>query len=183
MKGAASLKIIFYLSVAVYSTGSLADSLSSKLLKIEDGDTIVVDFEGAESRIQLSSIDAPENIDNAKLKHDIKRTGLDAGALQVIGKAATEHLQSLLPLGSTVMINANMDEQDKYGRIPAIVTNFNGLQLNEKMVEDGYAAVLTRYPLDAEFKIRLQHKQSQARKAIRGLWGRYPETTKAWFGG
>jgi len=180
MKGA-SLKFIFYLSLAAYSTGSLADSLSTKLLKIEDGDTIVVDFEGAESRFQLSGIDAPENIDNAKLKFDIKTTGLDAETLLVIGDAATEHLRSLLPPSSTVMISANMEQQDKYGRIPAIVSNSNGVQVNEAMVHDGYAVLLTSYPLDADFKKRLQRQQIDAKKSNRGLWGKYPETARVWF--
>jgi endonuclease YncB( thermonuclease family) len=50
------------------------------------------------------------------------------------------------------------------------------------MVEDGYAAVLTRYPLNAEFKTRLQQKQDSAKTASRGLWGKHPKTTNAWFG-
>lgn len=176
-----SLKPFIYIILAAYCSGSLADSLSFKLLEVEDGDTIVVESKGVDSRIQLSGIDAPENTNNAKLKLDIKSTGLDAITLLAIGKAATEHLRSLLPLGSTVLINANMDQQDKYGRIPAIVSNSDGLQANETMVNEGYAALLTRYPLDADFKKRLQRQQIDAKKSNRGLWGKYPETARVWF--
>ena len=176
-----SLKLFIYIILAMYCSGPLADSLLFKVLEVEDGDTIVVESKGVESRIQLSGIDAPENTDNAKLKLDIKTTGLDAEALMEIGDAATEHIRSLLPLGNTVMLNANMEQQDKYGRIPAIVSNSNGLRVNEAMVNDGYAALLTRYPLGADFKKSLQRHQIDAKKSNRGLWGTYPETARAWF--
>ncbi len=175
------LKQIFVLLLASYCHGALADSLPLKVVGIEDGDTIVVEIKGAENRVQLSGIDAPENTDNAKFKLDIKTTGLTAETLLAIGNAATDHLKSLLPSGATVSIDANMDERDRYGRIPAIIFNSKGLQLNEKMVEDGYASMLTRYPLDADFKTRLQHKQAQAQKNNLGLWDRYPEISKIWF--
>ena len=178
----ASVQFTCSMLIVAYCSGSFAASLPSKLLKVEDGDTLVVEIEGVENRIQISGIDAPENTDNAKFQLDIRTTGLDAAALLVIGNAATEHLKSLLPSGGTVMIDADMNGRDKYGRVPAIVANSNGLQLNEKMVEDGYAAVLTRYPLNAEFKTRLQQKQDNAKKANRGLWGKHPKTTGAWFG-
>jgi micrococcal nuclease len=165
-----------------YCNGSLAASLSAKLLKVEDGDTLVVESEGVESRIQLSGIDAPENTENAKLKLDIKSTGLDAEALLLIGKAATDYLQSLLPPGKPVMLEANMSRQDRYGRIPALVSNTHGVQLNEAMVENGYAAILTRYSLDAGFKTRLQQKQATARKENLGLWKFHPEIANVWFG-
>ncbi len=175
------IKPVIYLLGVLYCSGALAKPLPYKLLKIEDGDTIVIEFKDAESRIQLSGIDAPENTRNAKLKLDIKRTGLDATTLRMMGRAATAYLQSLLPPGSTVMVDANMDEQDKYGRIPAIVSTPNGLQVNKALVENGYAVVLTRYPLDVEFKTHLQHKQIQAQKNHRGLWGQYPKAMKIWF--
>jgi len=53
--------------------------------------------------------------------------------------------------------------------------------VNEVMVDDGYAALLTRYPLDEDFKKRLQRQQINARKSNRGLWEQYPETARVWF--
>jgi micrococcal nuclease len=174
-----------YLLVAVlvvYCHGSIADKIKLELLKVEDGDTIIVDNKGVEVRIQLSGIDAPEAVENAKLKLDIKATGLDGHTLLVIGHAATQHLKSLLPPGQLVVLDTDLARKDKYGRVPAIVFNAYSRQLNEAMVEDGYASVLTRYPIDADFRSRLQRYQAAARKQRRGLWGKYPDVSKAWFG-
>jgi micrococcal nuclease len=173
-----------YLLIAVlvvYCHGSIADKIRLELLRVEDGDTIVVDNKGAEVRIQLSGIDAPETVENAKLKLDIKTTGLDGHTLLAIGNAATQHLNSLLPPGKLVVLDADLARKDDYGRVPAIVFNAYGRELNEAMVEDGYASILTRYPIDADFRSRLQHHQAAARKRGLGLWGRYPEISKAWF--
>ncbi len=50
------------------------------------------------------------------------------------------------------------------------------------MVEDGYAAVLGRYPLPESLKASLKAAEETAKRKKRGLWGRYPEITRAWGG-
>ncbi len=148
---------------------------------IEDGDTItIIDLDGESQRIQLSGIDAPEDTDNAKLELDIKKKGLPKEALLEIGELATGFLKSEMAAGQKVTLQGDLSKRDKYGRIPAIVINEKGESLNLLMVREGYAILLTRYPLKESFKAALEEAQQHARSSKNGLWGSHPEVMAKW---
>ncbi|RLJ18028.1 hypothetical protein DJ031_12015 [bacterium endosymbiont of Escarpia laminata] len=159
-----------------------ADGRFYKLQKVEDGDTLVVEFAGGAERIQLAGIDAPEDTPNPKLQRDVQRTGLSEDVLLSIGDVSTSHLKSLVSPGQQVLLSGNLNRRDKYGRISLVVMDDQGNSLNEKMVADGYAVVLNRYPLDSIFRDQLKQRESEAIKQKRGLWGEYRETTMRWSG-
>ncbi len=150
--------------------------------EIEDGDTITVDFNGQSQRIQLSGIDAPENTENAKFNLDIKVKGLTKNALLKLGEKSTQYLKSQLTIGDQVILQGNLRQADKYGRIPAIVMTEKGESLNLKMVQEGYAVLLKRFPLEEEFKLSLEKVQQQAILNKKGLWGTDTELTTKWSG-
>ena len=139
-------------------------------------------MDGGAQRLQLLGIDAPEDVANPKLHRDRQRTGLDADTLIALGQTATRHLQSLVPPGQTVTLQGDLKKRDKYGRVPVIAANRDGRLLNEAMVEDGYAVVLDRYPLDDEFRDRLRRHEKTAVARERGLWGTHRAATLAWSG-
>ncbi len=147
--------------------------------KIEDGDTIVVNIEGKSQRIQLAGIDAPEDTENAKFKLDVKTRGISKNELLEIGAVATGFLKSQLAAGEKVAFQDGLGKPDKYGRIPAIILLHNE-PLNQRMVEQGYAVVLNRYPLKPAFKAALEQAQEQVQLNKRGLWKRYPKIMLKW---
>ena len=148
---------------------------------IEDGDTItIIDIDGESLRIQLSGIDAPEDTENAKLKLDVQKKGLSKEALLEIGEQATGFLKSQASIGQKVTLQGDLSQRDRYGRIPAIIINDKGKSLNLLMVKEGYAILLTRYPLVESFKAALEEAQQQARSNNSGLWKSHPETMATW---
>jgi micrococcal nuclease len=147
--------------------------------KIEDGDTIVVKIDGKSQRIQLAGIDAPEDTENPKFKLDVKTKGINEVDLLGIGQAATTYLKSQLAAGEKVTFQDKLAKPDKYGRIPAIVL-LHHESLNLRMVQQGYAVVLNRYPLEATFKSALEKAEKQARSSKKGLWKNYPEIMLKW---
>lgn len=149
---------------------------------VEDGDTLIVEISGEKARLQLTGIDAPEDVMNPKLQKDMERTGLDAGTLLQLGQAATAHLASLVPVGARVTVEGQLEKRDRYGRIPAIVHSASGASVNETMVATGYAVVLGRYPMEPGLKARLLDMQKNAVEQKRGLWGSHPQTTHSWSG-
>ncbi len=149
---------------------------------IKDGDTIVVDVGGKQEQLQLLGIDAPEDVPNPKLQKDIERTKLGMEQLISIGKLATAHLSTLTAPGETLEVDANLAKRDRYGRIPAVVRNIAGHNINAAMVQDGYAVVMGRYPFDAALKADLLQLQQKAITERLGLWGSHQESTKAWSG-
>lgn len=153
-----------------------------EVLKVEDGDTLVVNLKGEEARIQLQGIDAPEDAANPKLTVDMKRTGLGADALLPLGEAATAHLKSLVKPGERVVFSGDVDARDRYGRLPGEVLTREGLSLNAAMVADGYARVLQGRQTPAELLQRLEMVWEVARQKKPGLWSSDPDTFRAWAG-
>ena len=174
--------LFLLLSSTLHADGG-ADGVRVVIEQVEDGDTVVARIDGKAERLQLIGIDAPEDTDNAKLQRDQKVTGLSAERLLVMGAQASQHLRSLLPVGTAVLLTGNLKQRDRYGRIPVVLHADGGGSINEAMVADGYAVVLGRYPLDAKLKARLQALESVAIAGNKGLWAaEYRHSTAAWSG-
>jgi micrococcal nuclease len=173
------LLIILLLSMGPATAG---ENNHFKLIAVEDGDTITVQIGSEEKRLQLSGIDAPEDVVNPKLSKDIDRTGLPKEALLELGKTATKHLMQLISPGENLRIEGDLKSNDKYGRVPIQAYKEGGASLNEQMVADGYAVVLGRAVLPEPVKSQLLNSQRQAQTEQKGLWGTHPANTLLWSG-
>ena len=125
-----------------------ADSLTGKVVKIADGDTITVLVDNRQVKIRLSEIDAPEH------GQDYSQKSKDALADLVFGKE----------------VRVVTHGEDRYGRTIGDV--FVGqTNVNEKLVEDGWAWNFLKYSKSQ----RLADLEKEAHAAKRGLWaGRSP---------
>ena len=125
-----------------------ADTLTGKVVKIADGDTVTILVGGTQVRIRLFGIDAPER------GQDFSRNSSEALAGLVFGKE----------------VRVIVHDKDRYGRTVGDIY-IGDLLVNEKMVKDGWAWNYARYSKSkhyAEF-------EREAREAKRGLWaGRTP---------
>ena len=157
-------------------------TLTMASVEVEDGDTLVVEIDGAAERVQLAGIDAPEDSDNAKFQRDLERTGLTPDALLAIGAEATAHLRSLVERGGPFALTYNPAQRDRYGRILAEVSGAGAGSLNVAMLEEGYAVVLAV----GEHKAVDNPRFGLQRDAIatrRGIWGGdHRDTALAWRG-
>jgi len=168
--------------ILLFSFTTQAAGVTAAIEQVEDGDTVVARIEGKSERLQLLGIDAPEDTDNAKLKRDLQVTGLQPEVLLQLGEQATQHLLTLLTPGQEVTLIGELQQRDRYGRIPVVLYAAGEQSFNEAMVGDGYAVVLGRYPLDARLKARLEALEAEAIAGRRGLWGPYRESAAAWSG-
>ncbi len=151
---------------------------------VEDGDTVIVDIDDTSERLQLVHIDASEDLVNAKLQHDMKRTGLDSESLLKLGAAATGHLRSLTTDQGPFIVTYDPDVRDRYGRISADISGTTGPSLSTSMLSDGYAKVLNpRQPGATQPPIQLKALEADAISSERGIWGSDPVTARAWHGG
>lgn len=177
------LSILFTLFILNLITACSQEPATYLVEQIEDGDTIIVNIDGKPERIQLAGIDAPENTENAKLKVDIEKKGLAKHDLLVLGNEAEKYLEALIYLSKNrVRLQADLQKRDKYGRIPAIVYDKDGMSLNKKMVAEGFAIVLNRFPLEQRFKTELGTAQQNAIFNRTGLWRSHRNTTIKWSG-
>ena len=83
------------------------------------------------------------------------------------GLAAQEANKRLVQ-GKRVRLEYDVETRDRYGRILAYVY-VDGQMVNERLVEDGDARVLT-IPPDVKYADRFRRLAEDARRAHRGVW-------------
>jgi len=123
-----------------------------------DGDTIEVSLEGQPYKVRYIGIDTPETVHPTE-------------AVQWMGPQATEANRRLVE-GQTVLLEKDVSETDKYGRLLRYVW-VGELMVNAELVRLGFAQVST-YPPDVRYQDTFLQLQREARDAGRGLWGEQP---------
>lgn len=83
----------------------------ARLVRVVDGDTIVVDIGGEEHKVRLIGIDAPESVASSKY---LDRTGKENTRE---GEKASNFVKDLLADTETVYLQKDVSETDRYGRL------------------------------------------------------------------
>jgi micrococcal nuclease len=131
------------------------------VVRIVDGDTVVVDVDGAEEKIRLIGIDTPESVDPRR-------------PVECFGKEATAHITDLIPEGTPLRVERDVEARDRYDRLLAYLYRADDdLFVNEQMIADGYANVAT-YPPNVTHVDRFLEAERSARADDRGLWSACP---------
>lgn len=125
--------------------------------KVVDGDTFWIKAgPGKGLKIRLIGIDAPES----------RRTGKKE--IGYFGKEAKEFLTTLI-LNKYVRLEYDVDKYDRYGRTLAYVYLEDGTFLNQYLIENGFAVIMT-YPPNVKYVNLFTKLQEQARENKTGLW-------------
>lgn len=127
------------------------------VVRVVDGDTIVVNANGKNETIRLIGINTPETVDPRK-------------AVECFGKEASDKAKELLDKKVVYLEkDSTQGSTDKYGRFLRYVFLEDGTNFNKLMIADGYAY---EYTYDLLYKYQLEFKQAEmeARKAKRGFW-------------
>ena len=108
-------------AVAIVLTGC---STSAEVVRVIDGDTIVVTDGSRTEKVRLLNIDTPE------------LRGVDGNpeCLALEAKAFTEQL---LPVGSSVKLTGDEEVRDRYGRILARVETHDGVNVSAALARHG----------------------------------------------
>lgn len=133
--------------------------------RVVDGDTLLLE---SGERVRLIGIDTPEMHESDKLYRDAHRTQQDIHAIQKMGRRAWEFTKNLVE-GKRVSLEFDVEKYDKYDRLLAYVYLTDETFVNAKIVEEGYASLMTISPnvKYADLFLKLYH---QARENRRGLW-------------
>jgi len=146
----------FVLITAGCSTNSTsADDTNAKVVKVVDGDTLDVEFNGKTERIRLLLVDTPETVHPSK---PVEPFGPEAS------KFAKETLSN-----QRVKLEFDVSERDKYGRLLAYVW-IDGKMFNELLLEKGLARVAYVYPPNVKYVDPFRAIQSKAQKEELGIW-------------
>jgi micrococcal nuclease len=129
-----------------------------KVVRIVDGDTIVVSSGGTTEKVRYIGVDTPE---------DVK----PGTPVQCFSRAAAAFNRRLV-LGQRVRLVADAESHDRYGRsLFYVYRSSDGLFVNAELVKRGYARTLT-IPPNVAHAAEFGRLASSARRAGRGLWSR-----------
>lgn len=126
------------------------------VVRVVDGDTIIVRIDGKDERVRLIGIDTPESV------HP------DASLNSELGKIASAYTKNLLE-GKKVSLELDVQERDQYGRLLAYVF-LDGIMVNRTLLTAGMAQIAT-YPPNVKYVEDFRALEKVARDGNVGLWG------------
>jgi micrococcal nuclease len=147
--------------------GPTGKTTKAKVVRIVDGDTIVVAYGGKQYKVRYIGIDSPETVD-------------PSSPVQWMGPQASAANKKLVA-GKDVVLEKDVSETDQYGRLLRYVwlkTGTKWLLVNFDLVRRGFASAAT-YPPDVKYVDDYVAAEGAARVAAVGLWGPEPEPTVA----
>lgn len=130
---------------------------AATVVRVVDGDTLVVDVGGREEPVRLIGIDTPETVAPGR-------------PVECFGPEASERLGALAPAGTPVRLERDVEARDTYDRLLAYVYRAaDGLFVNRAQVESG-SATAAHHPPNSAHRAELSRVQAAARAAGVGLW-------------
>src|SRR5690606_18115379 len=139
-------------------------TMNAKVIRVIDGDTIEVKLSnGKRETVRFILVDTPET------KHP--RMGV-----QPCGPEATAFTKRMLPAGSTVKLELDVQERDKYGRLLAYVYK-GGKSVQKALLAEGLAKVAV-YPPNVKYVDEYRAIEAKAKAAKKGIWADEPCSKK-----
>ncbi|MGM7723880.1 thermonuclease family protein [Metabacillus sp. Hm71] len=142
--------------LGLFPNTSSAATYKATIDRVVDGDTVYLKetIKGT-YKVRMLSIDTPE-------------TYYQGQAQEPWGTAAKNYLNQLLPAGTSVTIETDVEETDAYGRLLAHV--YKGtLDVNKEMVRQGHAVTYYIWPNMLHFT-EYQQAYLEAKQNGRGMW-------------
>lgn len=130
------------------------------VVRVVDGDTILVEVDGARERVRYIGLDAPE-VANA-----------ENGTPAECGSDAARVANEALVMGSSVGLERDISDRDRFGRLLRHVWLLDGEDrlVGALLVADG-AVEARSYPPDTGRDGQLDALERAARDAGAGIWG------------
>lgn len=133
-------------------------SKAYKVVRVVDGDTIVISKGGEKVKVRLIGVDTPESV------HP------DAGKNVEYGKIATKFTKKKVS-GKKVKLEYDKDKKDQYGRTLAYVyygKKYDSM-LNKALLKKGHAKA-KYYSPNGKYKTTFEKLQKTAKSKKLGLW-------------
>jgi micrococcal nuclease len=141
---------------------SASDDDSVRVVRVVDGDTIIVEIDGREERLRYIGVDTPESVQPNT-------------PVECFGKEASAENARLVE-GKRVELERDVSNRDRFDRLLRyvyVVENGQRIFVNEALVANGFAYAST-FPPDVKHEDTLRAAQREARDNDRGLWGACP---------
>ena len=143
------------------------DFQQARVVRVVDGDTLVLQVDGAEERVRLIGINCPESVAPEEERNSEE------------GREACRYTKQLVGEGDTVWLESDANDRDQYDRLlryvwlekptdPNDVGEIRQKMLNGILVADGYAEA-RRYGEDTDHAQALEQLGREAAEEGRGV--------------
>ena len=152
-----ALALVFF-TVLINSCGQTLKLPSDVaiVLKVVDGDTVVLDLDGSTETVRLIGIDTPETVHPSK-------------PVECFGPEASAYLQALLKPNTRVRVQRDIEARDRYKRLLVYIYLLDGTFVNEQLLRKGFARTLRIEP-NTTFATKFASTETGARANRVGLW-------------
>ena len=127
------------------------------VLRIIDGDTIVIDYNGTMGKVRLPCVNTPESV------HPDRKQNVP------MGKVASSYTKKRLS-GKSVGVELEAKTRGKYGRLLAYVF-VDGQNFNLELVRQGLSPYYTRYDRSEKHNQAFRDAEKSARDLGLNIWG------------
>ena len=127
-----------------------------QVLKVVDGDTIDIMYQGKKERIRMLCVDTPESV------HP------DQSRNTEMGRKASEYTKSRL-WGKYVDLELETKTRGNYGRLLAYVI-LDGENYNLELVRDGWSKYYTKYGFSERHHVEFMAAEAEAKAKGIGVW-------------
>jgi micrococcal nuclease len=158
VRGAVALPLLVLAACASSGPASPAVPAGGAIVvRPVDGDTVVVRVGGQEEPVRFIGIDTPESVAPDR-------------PVECFGAEAKARTAELLPAGTVVRLERDVEARDRYDRLLAyVIRDEDGVLVNLLLVEEGFAEAVA-YPPNLAHQGELDAAEAAARAAQRGLW-------------
>lgn len=164
-----SISIVISLSFSLFLSFAVCAEEMGAVLKIADGDTIIIDYNSRRETIELIGIDAPESTMNRKAVTEARCAGESLLDIASKGIDAKRFVERIVKKGDVVALSFDGQGRNDEGRLQGYVYLPDGRMLNEEIVRAGFAKATTTGP-HGRYRERFLEAQKEARMYRRGLW-------------
>lgn len=136
---------------------SSQDNELYKIVRVIDGDTIVIKINNKAETVRLIGINTPETVDPRR-------------PVECFGIEASNRAKEVLS-GKSVRLEEDdfVGKKDKYGRLLKYIFLENGTNFNKMMISEGYAYEYT-YDLPYKYQNEFKQAEKEAKEMKKGLW-------------
>ena len=153
-----SLKTAFFLIALLLTLPILVIAGQYKVIRVVDGDTIVVDYQGKHEKVRLLCVDTPESV------HPDKKQNIP------MGKVASNYAKKKLGGKYVDLEFEGSRRRGNYGRLLTYVF-VDGQNFNLDLVKQGLSPYYTKYGLSKKYDREFKAAEKSARKQKLNIWG------------
>jgi len=131
-----------------------------KVVRVVDGDTLDIEYQGKRERIRLLNVDTPESVHPDQTRNTL------------LGKQASDYTRKRLA-GKWVSLEFEGKKRGRYGRLLAYVI-LDNKNFNLELVQNGWSAYYTKYGQSQTLHGNFIDAQARAKAQRLNVWANSP---------